>query len=128
MIIKEIADWIYNNYYKISYFMLIIFLTLFIIDFFPVKIWKTLDNGQHTGIVTAVDYTGYIFKTYDVFFKTDPESTQEDIYCVIDQNIKNQLLEAQKNRELITIHYDSYWIVGYPLCGGNTIITGIERN
>lgn len=97
-----------------------------IIQLFPITIYQTMEDGQHTGYVTAVDTSGIIWKTTEVYFKTDAQSSQEDSYCVIDENVKKQLLEAQKSKRLITLHYDDYFIIGMPLCGVNQIIRSIE--
>lgn len=106
---------------------LLMLITGLIISLFPVKLINTMQDGQHTGYVTAVDTSGLIWKTTEVYFKTDAQSSQEDSYCVIDETIKEELLNAQQNRRLVTLHYDSYLFVGIPLCGWNgQIITGIS--
>lgn len=93
---------------------------------FPVKLIQTTKNGFHTGIVTAVETNGIIFKTNRVYFKTNDESTQEDTYCVIGRQLKEELINKQRSKEIVTLHYDDYLFVGYSLCKGEPIITGVE--
>ena len=77
---------------------------------------ETTSNGQHTGYVTAIETNGLIFKTDSVYFKTDAESSQEDRYCVIDDSVKQELINVQKNKELITIKYISWLFTGWNNC------------
>jgi hypothetical protein len=96
---------------------LILFNTLFIQD---------TSNGHHTGQVTAVETTGVIFKTDRVFFKSDAQSSQEDVYCVIDKNVKSQLESYSRDKTTITVTYDDYLIKGWKYCDGESgIITGV---
>lgn len=114
--------------FKLGLILFIILLILsFSISLFPVKLIKQVRDGQHTGIVTAVETNGIIFMRDSVYFKTDGESTQEDIYCVIDENIKNKLIEYQKNKTVVTLFYDDYFIIGIPLCKYSPIIIGVEE-
>ena len=117
---------------KIKYLILISILVLWfifclIIPVFPIKFIQTTENGQHTGIVTAVETNGVIWKTDRVYFKTDVQSSQEDAYCVIDEDVKKELENFQISKEIVTIYYDNYLIVGYPYCKSeNAIITGVQ--
>lgn len=62
-------------------------------------------SGQHTGYVTAIENNGIIWHTTTAFIKTDPQSSQEDKYCVMDSSVVAQLKKAADTRELITINY-----------------------
>ena len=80
--------------------------------------------GSHTGFVTAVDLRGNVWKNYDVFFKTDNQSSQEDTYCIPRDNpvLAQQLLEESKNRTLITINYHRMWYFNtWGKCGGDIV-------
>ena len=46
-----------------------------------------------TRYITALEKTGLFFKTGTAYVKTENESSQEDDYCVIDENIYQQLKE-----------------------------------
>lgn len=94
----------------------------------PIKLIKTTENGAHTGVVTALETNGIIWKTDTVYFKTDAESTQEDVYCVIDKNLRQELINKQKSKEVITIRYEDYYIIGYSLCAVHPIITGVNND
>lgn len=83
-------------------------------------------RGTHTGYVTAVEKEGLIFKTYNVYFKSSAESSQEDMYCTREDVAKN-LESALKSKEQIVINYVSYFANGITLCGsGGDIITNVQ--
>ncbi len=83
------------------------------------------NSGQHTGYVTSVEQSGIIWKTWTVYIKTDPQSSQEDAYCVIDPSIITELQNASTNRNLVTISYAVPFIVWKWQCGGeqSTIVS-----
>lgn len=87
------------------------------------------DNGRHTGYVTAIETNGWIFKTHSVYFKTDTAQSQEDRYCVIDENLKNELLNYQENGTKVTLKFIDYMSRGISYCKSldNGIIVGIEK-
>lgn len=85
------------------------------------------NNGQHTGYVTAVEQEGLIWKTWRAYVKTDPQSSQEDSYCVTDPSVVNQLQSIEQTRELVTVSYSSPFLVWKWQCGGEqSIISGIQ--
>lgn len=86
-------------------------------------------SGQHTGYVTAVEQEGIFFKTTRVYFKTDPQSSQEDSYCVLPASkfLVTTLDDAAAKRALITLSYSSYLLTGMTECGAeNEYITQIS--
>jgi hypothetical protein len=90
---------------------------------------KTMENGHHTGYVTAIETNGIIWKTDSVYFKTDAQSSQEDRYCVIDKELKQKLLMFQQTKKLVTITYMQYFSAGWNNCkidDSAGIITGVE--
>jgi hypothetical protein len=97
-----------------------------IISCFPVKIWGT-NHGEHTGLVTASDKEGLIWKTWTIYFKTDAQSSQEDKYCLIDESLLEKIRDAQEKKQQVTIVYENYAIVGFPLCSGGDIITDVKE-
>lgn len=107
-------------------FALICILPLIFINTIAIQ---TTYNGHHTGTVTAVETNGMIWKTDRVYFKSDTQSSQEDAYCVIDDNIKAQLEEFAKRKATVTISYDDYLIVGWAYCDSEEgIITGVVED
>jgi len=84
-------------------------------------------DGQHTGYVTAVERNeGMIYSDTLVYFKTDLESSQEDIYCVNDPELKTRLEIAARNKVPVTISYHNDFILYNSECyAGSTIITGV---
>ena len=90
--------------------------------------WNTDANGTHSGIVTAIEQSGVFFKNYHVYFKTNSTSSQEDNYCVPqDQNdLINQLRDAQEKQKTITLHYTGVTGFGWNLCSYDQI-TGISQ-
>lgn len=88
--------------------------------------YKTTVNGEHTGQVTAVESTGVIWKTNDVFFKSDAQSSQEDIYCVEDNDVMEQLVTYSKNKNTVSVKYHSELVVAPWRCNESTIIDKVE--
>lgn len=84
-------------------------------------------GGQHTGYVTAVEKTGLFWKTGRVYIKTDLSSSQEDIYCVIDEKVYTEIEVLSKNKEQVTVSHISYLSAGITNCDGeDAIITEIK--
>jgi hypothetical protein len=84
-------------------------------------------NGEHTGFVTATEKGGWPWQTYRAYIKTDAESTQEDTYCVLNQDVYQQLQSAQKERVVLTISHESKLIVPKWECNGESaIITAVN--
>ena len=85
-------------------------------------------HGEHTGFITAVETNGIIWKTGTVYFKTDTQSSQEDTYCVINTEVKQQLVKLGEEKKQITIIYEDRLVRGLKNCdfeeGG--IIVGIK--
>lgn len=78
-------------------------------------------GGQHTGYITTVSTHGILFKTSGFYFKTDPQSSQEDYYCVPPQStfLLTTLDDAAKKRSLVTITFSSWLLAGFSVCDGN---------
>jgi hypothetical protein len=108
------------------FLIICVFCSGIIVQFLPVKIWLTT-QGEHTGIITASDKGGLIWKTWTIYFKTDAQSSQEDTYCVINESLIPAIREAQSAKKQVTIKYEGYFLVGNPYCGNEiAIITGIK--
>lgn len=86
-----------------------------------------LGVGEHSGYITAIDQRGYIWRNYDVYFKTDNSSSQEDLYCIFrdDKGLIEKATEANQARKQVTITYKGVRAFGWGLCG-TTQITGIK--
>lgn len=84
--------------------VLIVFVVLFLYSF---AFFQTPNSGQHTGYVTSVEKSGTIFKTWIIYFKTDPQSSQEDTYCIIDPDVLTNLQNFEKERLPITVYYSA---------------------
>jgi hypothetical protein len=84
-------------------------------------------SGEHTGYVTAVERSGLIWKTGTVYIKTDLSSSQEDVYCVIDQNVYSKLEELARTKSSITVRFNDYLIKGFTNCNGEpSVITSVK--
>lgn len=85
-------------------------------------------SGEHTGYVSSVEHnTNVIWPADLVYFKTSPQSTQEDVYCVNDINVKDQLAEASEQGKKITIHYANPFFTWKWICnGGQSVIYKIS--
>ena len=104
--------------------LILFFLWVFL---FPGTIGASV--GVHTGVVTAVEYnSNIIWGANIVYFKTVRESSQEDRYCVNDQTVKEQLIEAQKQKKEVTIYFKNNYVMWKWQCnGGETIIYKVEE-
>lgn len=101
-------------------------LTLIIIGLIALAPFVHFSNkgvGHHTGLVTAIDQKGFLFTNYQVFFKTDASSSQEDTYCVNRNNneVADQLKDANKNKKKVTITYRGVRGLGLGLCDSEEI-------
>lgn len=105
--------------------LFIVILAVLIITGVPIEITR---GGTHTGYVTAVEENGMIWHKYTIYFKTDAQSSQEDIYCVKDANIIETLRNVEQNKEKVTITYNSYLMNGMINCDfdAGAIITGVK--
>ncbi|MFZ3385335.1 MAG: hypothetical protein WA144_15550 [Candidatus Methanoperedens sp.] len=88
---------------------------------------ETLKNGRHSGQVTAIEQSGLIWKTWDVYVKSDISSSQEDRYCVEDVSLIPQLDALSKSRTKVTVLYRGEFYVAPWRCNGLEIITGVEE-
>ena len=85
------------------------------------------NQGQHTGYISAVEKSGLIWKTWRAYVKTDPQSSQEDDYCVEDDAIVSALQSAQESRKIVTVSYSLPRLVFKWQCGGeSSIIRSIQ--
>lgn len=85
-------------------------------------------EGEHTGYVTATETTGIFYKTKRAFLKTDTQSSQEDMYCVLDETAYEKLQQAQTSKEKVTVQYIDWLAKGIKNCGGEQggVITGVK--
>lgn len=80
-------------------------------------------KGQHTGYVTAVDFNdNLIFDQDVVYFKTDTESTQEDIYCINNPDLKKRLEQYARDNVKVTLQYSNGYILWRADCNGGLSI------
>ena len=74
-------------------------------------IFQTPGSGQHTGYVTSVEKSGIILQTWTVYIKTDPQSSQEDTYCITNKATIAALQNYEKQRAPVTVYYSSPFIL-----------------
>ena len=79
-------------------------------------------KGSHTGYVTAIETEGVFFKTHRAFIKTDLASTQEDIYCVVDESLLAELDQAAQEKTQVTVKHISWLFAGIKNCKGETAV------
>ncbi len=92
---------------------------------------ETIRDAEHTGIITAVEPEGVVWKSTNVYVKTDAESTQEDLYCLEDSSLVPELKQLAKSKARVTVLYRNEMIVAPWRCDGSAtagIITGIKRD
>lgn len=114
--LQEFLQWLIVGIAVIVIFLVLLAPSVFIR-------FQSIGQGTHTGYVTAVDQRGYIFKNYDVYFKTDNSSSQEDLYCVnrANEQLVMALKQASRDRKLVTIGYKGVRAIGLGLCGHTEI-------
>ncbi len=78
--------------------------------------------GEHTGYVTAVERRGLYFKTFRAYVKTDPQSSQEDEYCVVDPKVYSKLEELAQKKTQVTVSFNSWLISGQKNCAGEDAV------
>lgn len=85
-------------------------------------------DGHHVGYVTAVeDQSNATWDSTVVYVKSNPESTQEDKYCVTSDKVRDALDLAARDRVPVVIHYRNDFIMWRWECnGGDSIIVGVE--
>lgn len=85
-------------------------------------------EGTHTGYVTAVEHNNNILWDADlVYFKTDLESTQEDIYCVNNKGLKELLKNYSKQGLRVSIDFQhDFWLTRSECNGGVSIIRSVN--
>lgn len=108
--------------------LIILFIIILAIPVFTGIPIESTRGGTHTGYVTAVEENGMIWHKYTVYFKTDAQSSQEDMYCLKDLSLVDTLRNVEQNKEKVTITYNSYFSNGIINCdfGSNAIITGVK--
>lgn len=90
--------------------------------------WQTTRNAEHNGQVTAVELNGVVWPTWSVYVKTDISSSQEDQYCVEDQNLIPLMKNLSDSRAKVTFFYRDEFIIAPWRCSGSdqAIITGVK--
>ena len=85
--------------------------------------FSSMGNGEHNGYITALDQRGFIFRNYEVYFKTDNSSSQEDTYCIHrdDTEIIEKARQANRERKQVIITYHGVRGVGFGLCNTGQI-------
>ena len=89
------------------------------------------NEGQYKGYVTAVERNGAIFKGWNVYLKTELESSNEDVACINreDQQLIERLKKAQEDKENVVLKYEGVWQYAIGVCPGkDRMIISVENN
>lgn len=113
---------------KTIFILCSIFLAWLLFWQLPVNGWHHITgNGKQTGYVSAVEKNGLFWKTGRAFIKPTLESTQEDVYCVMDNNLYTVLEQKSKTKESVTVVSVDFISKGAKNCDGeSSIIVSIE--
>lgn len=90
---------------------------------------QTVDDGEHTGYVTAIESEGIWWKTKNIYIKTDVSSSQEDRYCLmVSEDVEEKLRDTSRNGTKVTVVFKDYLIRGWANCSDASaaIVTGIK--
>lgn len=74
-------------------------------------------TGTHNGYITNTEKTGLIWKTGTVYIKTDLSSSQEDFYCVENQDVMNKLQEYKDKGIKVKLNWHDEMIIAPWRCG-----------
>ena len=96
-----------------EFFGWIVLIIIFAIAWPVFSSFHSPTNGEHTGYVTAVENSGYVFHTWTAYFKTNTQSSQEDKYCVTNRALVAILQAYQESGEKITIKYDNGFFIPF---------------
>ncbi len=86
-------------------------------------------KGQHTCYITTVeDANNLTWDSVLVWTKTDTAASNEDVFCVSDNDVRKKLEVAARNKKLVTLKYKNDFILWRWECnGGTSIIVDIEE-
>ena len=74
-------------------------------------------RGEHVGYITSVQKQGIFFKTPRAYVKTDISSSQEDEYCVVNDDIVlDDLRTFAESKQRVKIRYFSWFFPGVQNC------------
>lgn len=79
-------------------------------------------SGTQVGYVSAIEKTGIIWKTGRAYIKSDLSSTQEDLYCVMDDKVYDSLREASLTKTRVELSHNSVLVAGITDCEGESAI------
>lgn len=111
---------------KVNNFLAILGVTVFFIAIalgFGGMRLNSIGEGEHFGYVTAVDQQGFVYRNYRVYFKSEVESSQEDVYCVpeSDEDLVKELRDFARSGDQILIKYHGIRGFGWHLCSQSEI-------
>lgn len=96
----------------VAFFLIVIIFTVLI------GIHVKTSDGSHVGYVTSVEKKGLFFKTMTAYVKTDVQSSQEDDYCVVDEDVFNQLKILSEKHTHVEVTYFDWLSAGISNCDG----------
>lgn len=88
------------------------------------------NEGQYVGYVTSVEKNGAIFQGWNVYLKTDLQSSNEDKACIDRNNpeLIAKLKEAQEEKGSVTLMYEGVWQYKIGECpGSDWMIKSIKK-
>lgn len=113
--------------------VLVLFISGVVVGFLMVILFSVVGlhinsgNGSQVGYVSAVETSGIGFKTHTAYIKPDLSSTQEDVYCVIDESVREELEKASVSKQSVKVTHFSWMFPGITNCAGESaIIKSVE--
>lgn len=118
-IVSVIGAFMLSDHYShpAPFFMWIVCAVFWIIPIFT-GVPVPSGHGEYTGYITAVEQNGAIFKGWNIYLKTDLQSSNEDKACIDRNNpeLIKELQELQKEKKNITLSYESEWQFAIGVC------------
>lgn len=116
----------YKNFTNTVGIAIFIFAVMIFSHLWPFALPTT---GEHTGYIsnTEVVSAWAIWPNRIAYIKTQLESSQEDAYCVGSDALLQELRNAQRHQQRVTIRYQNgLWLPPSQCVFGHSIITNVH--
>lgn len=106
----------------------IIGIMISVVVFPMIGIHKEVGAGKQAGYISAVEKSGLFWKTGTAYVKPELSSTQEDVYCVDDDEVYAQLEKAAADRTRVEVSHISWLSAGITHCNGEPAVIKSVKN
>lgn len=111
----------FEEYFGMGIILFLVFMILmvFVTTLAPFLggIHYELGRGEHNGYITATEKSGLFWQTGRAYLKTDTQSSQEDVYCVVDEEVYQDLSNAVVSKKHVVVSHLTWFMPAYWECG-----------